>query len=312
VQSLPFQVEVTRSGVTESTHLVDVAVVNAQGDLVAHAGDASIKAALRSAAKPLQAKAARELGWEPLDSHSLAIACASHYGEPRHLRAVRHILMNSGLDESALQCPPDWPFRQEHAAITGKRLWVSHNCSGKHAAFLAACQASSTPVSSYLDAENPLQRKVRNIIEQAAGAKAEGELIDGCGAPTLVFELASIARMFSTVHSSVEAEAMMSNPELVAGAGGSDAALLSQNIPAKIGAEGLSCATTLLQGQLIGIALKVRDGAARARAAVLVEIFNQLGLEELVAKIPAEVSAPATLGGGVPVGKIQVRGELIR
>ena len=40
----------------------------------------------------------------------LALACASHSGEPFHVEGVRRILAAAGLDESALQTPPDYPL----------------------------------------------------------------------------------------------------------------------------------------------------------------------------------------------------------
>ena len=40
----------------------------------------------------------------------LALACASHSGEPFHVEGARRILASAGLDESALQTPPDYPL----------------------------------------------------------------------------------------------------------------------------------------------------------------------------------------------------------
>lgn len=115
----PLVVEVIRSGVCESTHLVDVAVVDETGALVASAGDPERPAAYRSSAKPFQARAALEAGWTPPDEPALAIACASHNGEPQHIEAVRAVLRAAGVEEGALECPPDVPMDIDAALVAG-------------------------------------------------------------------------------------------------------------------------------------------------------------------------------------------------
>src|SRR5688500_3917836 len=103
----PIAVEVERSGFVESTHLVDVAVVDRTGRLVAAAGDPSREVAFRSCTKPVQARACLSAGWTPPDQTALAIACASHHAEPGHLEAVGRTLDAAGLSGSDLRCPPD-------------------------------------------------------------------------------------------------------------------------------------------------------------------------------------------------------------
>lgn len=305
----PLTVEVTRSGTVESTHLVDAVLVDADGTLLAAAGQPATLAAFRSSVKPIQARVARASGWEPADDAHLAVACASHNGETAHVRAVRHLLAAAGISEEALRCPPAWPFLPATTAEAGVQRRVQHNCSGKHAAFLAACVASSWPLETYLSPEHPLQIRARDEIEAAAGMRAHAELVDGCGAPTLVFPLPAIARAFAAVFATEEANAMRAHPFLVAGSERLDTALLSAGIVTKAGAEGLSCVTFELDGRVVALALKSRDGATRARVAACGSILRELGVLDADA-IEERFVAPPTLGAGGIVGAAQVRGQL--
>lgn len=309
MESSPLVVDVIRSGTVESTHLVDVAVVDTEGTLLHRAGEPARLAAFRSSVKPIQARASRELGWIPVSRAHLAIACASHNGEPAHVRAVRHLLAAARLDESRLRCPSEWPFLPSTIVAAGRMRAVQHNCSGKHAAFLAACDAAGLPLDTYLDPEHPLQRRARAAIEAATGAPAAATLVDGCGAPTLVFPLHAMARAFATIHGSDEATAMLEHPFLVGGTDRLDTALLAAGIVTKTGAEGLSCATFRLGDSVAGLALKVRDGATRARIPALVWVLEQLGV--LPEDPDPATLTPPILGGGAPVGRPVVRGQLL-
>lgn len=305
----PLVVEITRSGVVESTHLVDVAIVDPDGALRAQAGDPERLAAFRSSVKPIQARASRSAGWIPHEPSHLAIACASHNAEPAHVRAARHVLLRAGVPEDALACPPAWPFLPETTVGVGCARRIQHNCSGKHAAFLAACAAAGWPLEGYLDPAHPLQRLARELIEEAAGMRAHAELVDGCGAPTLVFPLRALARAFTTVVGTEEADAMRAHPFLVAGSEGLDTVLLEQGIVTKAGAEGLGCIAVTLDGAPAGIALKVRDGTTRARVAATAWILEELGIVAADA-LDGVFRSPPVRGGGARVGGAQVRGQL--
>jgi L-asparaginase II len=307
----PLTVEIVRSGSVESTHLVDVAVVDATGALVASAGSAATLAAFRSSIKPVQARASRAAGWIPSTTEHLAIACASHNGEPAHVRAVRHLLASSDVPEEALRCPAAWPGPARTSAAAGRARRVQHNCSGKHAGFLAACAAAGFPLEGYLSPTHPLQTRIRDEIEAAAGMRSEVVLVDGCGAPTLVFPLTAMARAFTSVLDTDEAAAMLAHPFLVAGTERLDTSLLASGLVTKAGAEGLSCATFVADGRTLGASVKVRDGAMRARIAALVHVLTELGALD-PGSIDGALAAPPTLGGGEPVGAARVRGSVTR
>ncbi|HEU4750960.1 MAG TPA: asparaginase, partial [Acidimicrobiia bacterium] len=160
--------EQVRSGLVETVHDGAVAVVDPTGDLVAYSGDIDRPFYFRSAAKPFQAAISQASG-AGLAPEELAMACASHDGEPVHLALVTAMLNRAGLSEDQLQCPPDWPIRAEAGrrlasggARHARRLF--NNCSGKHTAMLAACVKSGWDPASYLDPGGPLQRQITDLI----------------------------------------------------------------------------------------------------------------------------------------------------
>jgi len=168
----PLSVAVRRGEILESVHRVHAVAVQ-DGVVVAEAGDASLLASLRSAAKPLQAlplsRAHAELG-----PGELAIAAASHAGTPMHVEAVRSLLAATGGREEELECGPQDGRPPDP---------IYHNCSGKHAGMIAACRAHGWPVEGYFLPEHPLQRAL--LEEVAAAAEVEPDEVrtgpDGCG-----------------------------------------------------------------------------------------------------------------------------------
>jgi len=303
----PIVVDVVRSGVRESVHLVDAAVIDAAGHLVAWAGDPEQPAAYRSSAKPLQARVSLEAGWTPSDARAVAIACSSHNGEPAHVAAVRAMLSEAGLEEGALRCPADVPLYAPAVMGIREPAPIYHNCSGKHAAMIAACKASGWPLESYRDEDHPLQRAVSTLVGSIIG-EVSATLVDGCGVPTFVAPLRALARGLLDIGGGPEAEAMRAHPFLVGGTGRLDTDLMAAapQVLIKSGAEGLAC----LSADGLGIALKVRDGAARARGPAAMSVLGQLGLvgDDLL----PQHQEPPVFGGGEAVGSLRARGRLTR
>lgn len=298
----PLSVEIVRSGVVESVHAVDVAVVEASGAPHASAGDPLRPAAFRSAAKPLQAAACLAAGWRP-SSEALAVACASHNAEPAHVKAVDALLAAAGLDRGVLRCPPAprWNGGADPQP-------VFHNCSGKHAAMAAAQSALGERPAAYLEPGSAVQQAVRDRVARCAGSAPDGAT-DGCGAPTFVAPLRAFARAFvanlSDAHGRAAAGAMRARPFLVAGTGRVCTALLDRAVLVKVGAEGIACAAW----EGAGLALKVRDGAARARDAALVHSLVTLGVLRHDPGLEGFVAAPVR-GGGRTVGALRVTGRI--
>src|SRR5437867_3053458 len=129
-------VRVVRSGLVESVHLGDAAVVHPEGRVIGAAGDPDTKLYARSSMKPLQAAVSLSVGGFDVTDREVAVMCASHNAEPVHLAAVRSILDRCGVPESALQCTPRRPLDEEAAAAAPDVLAIHSDCSGKHAGML--------------------------------------------------------------------------------------------------------------------------------------------------------------------------------
>ena len=319
----PARVVVVRSGLQESVHEVDVAVVDGAGSLVASCGDPSRIAYARSCMKPLQAGVSMSLAELDYTEREAAVMCASHNGEPVHIEAVRGVLARGNVPESALRCPAAYPDLE---AVKGplERLPINFDCSGKHAGMLSACRARGWPLASYRDAEHPLQQRVLTAVLDATGLDHVRVGVDGCGVPVHGFSLTAMARIYSTlldpgplgdelapwVNRAVDA--MRAEPYLVAGRGRVDTAVSERTgggVIAKLGAEGMMSAAVRDRG--LGVTLKVRDGAGRATAPAVVAVLRRLEVlddEDLEALAP--YARPRVVGGGEPVGEMESHVEL--
>ncbi len=299
-----------RTGLPESFHDVSVLAVDSAGNELFRSGDPDRPLFYRSAVKPLQATVALEAGLDLYPEH-LAVACASHSGWPAQIAIVRAMLTNAGLDEVALQCPAVWPLSQEardlqhRRGVAGPRP-VFHNCSGKHAAMLAACLENGWSVDSYLDPAHPLQLRIVDIVEMATGIRPEPVGVDGCGAPTMRGSVRGLATAFATLTSNERFAAATSAtsrfPSLVADNSRADGMLGRWwGGPVKVGAEG----QVGIGRHGIGIAAKARAGRSDVAVAAAIAAATELGLvsDAMLAGLAAEV-APPVLGGGLPVGSL--------
>src|SRR5271155_1173342 len=194
--SNPVLAEVLRGPLVESVHRGAVAVADADGAAVLAVGDVAKPVLPRSAIKALQAVALVEAGAADryaLTGEELALACASHGGEPAHIAGVERMLAKAGLEASALRCGAHWPISQPAAAA------LHNNCSGKHAGFLCLACAEGLDPADYFRPQHLVQRAVRAVLEDFTGA-ALGEdvcAIDGCSVPTWAVPLEKPARAFA-------------------------------------------------------------------------------------------------------------------
>lgn len=278
-QTAELEVQLLREGIIESVHVAHAVVSDSRGRMLSVAGDAETATFIRSSLKPFQAltvAAAGTLERFGLDDRDLAIMCASHRGRIEQIRQAFHILWKAELEPSQLQCPiPD-----------GGDSPLEHNCSGKHAGMLALCQQRNWPLESYLHRNHPLQLLILNTVSELLGMPAD-EFIgahDDCGAPTYLMPLNQMASLFAKLASGDNLEmerivrAMTHHPELVAGPEAFDTELMRLTegaLVSKSGAEGIQCVGRVGQG--MGLAIKVRDGAKRAKYAVAVHLLKQLG-----------------------------------
>ena len=286
--STPLEVVVTRGPVIESRHRVH-AVAMQDGRRVLSAGDASSVAYFRSSAKPIQALPLVRARPD-LDDAEVAIACASHLARAEQLAAVRSLLAKAPADESELETGPE-PTPLEH------------NCSGKHAGFLALCRARGWPSEGYRLADHPCQREMLAEVAETAEVDPQSipTVIDGCGVVTFALPLERMAHAFArlpeTDGGTRVLAAMRTNPDLIRGPLAADTILMLE-LPgwaAKGGAEGLMCAAG---PDGVGFALKVEDGNTRAVAAALAEVLCRLGWPEVdaLARTPVGTSRGETVG----------------
>jgi L-asparaginase II len=307
----PLIVEATRGGIVESVHLGDLVVLDESGAIVASAGDPLTHAAFRSSSKPIQAGVCMELGWSPSSTEHLALACASHNGEPRHVAVAAEILAAAGLGAEALRTPFALPDASvpDAVAAAGRPAPIYHNCSGKHAAMLATCAGRGWPLESYREPQHPLQQAIHESIESLAGTLLD-TATDGCGVVTFAAPLAVIARTFAAVtHTQpfvAAAGAMRAHPWLVAGTGRLCTAVLSAlpDVTIKVGAEGLVCAA----GPGFSLAVKARDGARRAQGPMVIEGLRRAGVlgDSLPESLADHARVPVT-GGDRRAGEIGIR-----
>lgn len=309
-------VRVVRSGVEESIHLGHVAVCDADGRLVASAGDPGREVFLRSCAKPFQAAVSLSAIDRELPDDVVAVMCASHNGEPVHVRTVRKVLRLAGLDESALRTPPGLPLDDLAARRARGPSPLLHNCSGKHAGMLLASGTAGWPTETYRRPTHPLQRRVTSTI-RAVTDHDPTVGVDGCGVPVHAMPLAAIATAYArlaaperfgtlTSHVARVTDAMRKAPYLVGGRDRLDTGLMeaTDHLVAKEGAEALVCAVDLRAG--LGIAVRVADGGERAVAPSLVAVLEQLGVVTAKQRRALRaLAAPQVLGGGRPVGTVE-------
>jgi L-asparaginase II len=303
-------------------HLGEVAVVDADGGLVAYAGDPGRIVFARSSMKPLQAAVSLSLAGEGIPDQEVAVACASHNGEEVHVRTVRSLLGREALSFDALRTPPSLPLDQEAARSAPGPRPELHNCSGKHAGMLVASARRGFDLPTYRDPDHPLQQGVLAAVTTASGQDPEGIGIDGCGVPVHALPLTAMATIYARLSRPERLgdlepfarrviEAMGAHPYLVAGRDRVCTALMeaSPGVVAKAGAEGLLCAMVLDRG--LGIAVKVADGAARAADPALLRALRQLdALDEDVDALSRFVR-PSVLGGGEPVGELVAGFDLV-
>jgi L-asparaginase II len=310
--------EIVRSGFAESLHRGSVAVTDPSGNLAASIGDTRAAVFPRSSNKPMQALAMLRAGWEPDGDADLAIAAASHRGEPFHLAQVRSVLDGAGIGEDRLQCPPDLPSdpasRAAVLAEEGRPRRIYMNCSGKHAGMLAACAAAGWDLATYRDPEHPLQRLVIATVQELTGDRVAAVGVDGCGAPVLAVSLAGIARAFSRLVEAPEgtlerrvADAMRANPKLIDGTRGPDHRMMAAvpGLIAKGGAEGVHVIAAPGVG---AVAVKIDDGAGRASTPVALRAITQIGGLAIPEESKPEIDAllgPEVRGGEQPVGRLR-------
>lgn len=324
----PVLVEVTRGVRVESRHRGAVAIFDADGKPHTAIGDIEQSVFPRSAVKAIQALPFVESGAADafgFGERELAIACASHSGEPGHTALVQSMLRRAGLEADALECGAHWPSRQEATlalARSGAQPTALHNnCSGKHSGFLCTCRHLGIDHRGYVALGHRAQDMVRDALESVTGAPhgIDNCATDGCSIPTYAVPLKSLAAGFARTATGARFgpkragaarrlfAACMAEPFYVAGTGRACTAIMEAGggrIFVKTGAEGVYCGAVPELG--LGIAVKCDDGAGRASEAAVARILADLFRGEPLADRLAPLAEPVlTNWNGIEVGRIR-------
>ena len=278
----PILVEATRNGVVENRHRGAFAICDANGTIIASAGDADRPVFPRSAIKSIQALTLFTSGAADrfaLTPEELALACASHHGETAHVTRVDALLRRMGLTAADLECgthqPSNSAAREALRAQHAEPSPLHNNCSGKHAGMLADALALGIDTHGYVGREHEVQRAVRANIEAVIGTELSVDLCgtDGCSIPTWAAPLSAFATGFARMATGqgLDAtraagarrlfDAAAAHPLLVAGTGHLDTLVMEAfagRVMQKGGAEGVQCGAIRDKGW--GYALKIDDG----------------------------------------------------
>jgi L-asparaginase II len=297
MDQLSLDVVATRGAVVESHHRVHAAVVDASGKLLAAARESETVAHWRSCAKPFQVMPLIEsggfdrIGW---GDDELALACASHGGEPEHVSIVQRMLASIAMEEGDLACGPQEPLAQRGAKMlreSGTRLSRLHNnCSGKHAAMLARAYTAGWPAFGYERQDHPVQQGCLAEVARWTGLAPSQivKAVDGCGCVVFALALEPMARAFARLADAARrseeipsriVHAMQTRPFLIGGTDRFDSALIEATegrVIAKIGAEGVHTVAIVDEG--IGFAVKVEDGAPRAQFPAVLSVLQHFGI----------------------------------
>jgi L-asparaginase II len=314
--------EIVRNGFVEGHHYGSVVALDPDGTVAWSVGDVADPILPRSCNKPLQAFGMLRAGLD-LPPDLLALACASHSGEPFHVEGVRRLLTAVGLSEADLQTPPDYPLddaaREQVIRDGGQKAPVLMNCSGKHAAMLATSAFNGWPTDTYLDPDHPVQRAIATAFAEMTGEPVTVVAVDGCGAPLLSTSLTGLARAFGRLARGVDgsgaddpaaariADAIRTHPAYVSGTTRDERALLTA-VPGAIGKAGAECCYAVALADGRAFALKADDGAPRVRPVLMAEALRRSGvLDEPGVDTDAvrQTGLVELLGGGSPVGEIR-------
>jgi L-asparaginase II len=326
---MPAHVPITvvhRGGHPELVHYGSVAVCNAQGQLLAHAGDITQPMFTRSALKPFQAMPliARFAERYQLTDADVALLCASHNGEPTHTQRVASLLAEAGADDTALACGCHLPYfystnnlTPEPGAVFGR---LHHNCSGKHTGMLLLAAALGEPMTGYLHTDHPVQQAITASVSHFTGVPPS-QLVrgtDGCSAPNYAVPLPALATAFARLTLTETdavydtgphriARAMCAHPEMVSGQGRNDLALAHAgrgDWVCKVGADGVQAIASRSRG--VALAAKVSDGNLKALMAAVVSVLDQLGWLDDEARLAVAEYTPPPMknAAGLEVGQM--------
>lgn len=273
------EIHLLREGIVESRHFAEAVICDERGRVLASAGSSEVGAFIRSSLKPFQALTVLNTGTLErfqLNDRDLSIMCGSHQGTMQQVRQVFNIFWNSDIPVDRLQCP----------IPVGRKSQLEYNCSGKHAGMLAVCKQRNWPLDSYMQSNHPVQqlilKQVADLLKMPAAEFITAH--DDCGVPTIFMQLDQMGWLYAqlssgkNVHMERVVRAMTHHPTFVAGPESFDTDLMEAtngSLVSKTGAEGVQCVGRIGEG--MGLAIKVRDGAKRAKYAAAIHVLREMG-----------------------------------
>lgn len=273
------EIHLLREGIVESRHFAEAVICDDRGRILASAGKGDTSSFIRSSLKPFQALTVINTGTLErfqLNDRDLAMMCASHQGTIQQVRQVFNIFWQSDIPVDRLQCP----------IPHGRKSPLEYNCSGKHAGMLAVCKQRNWPLETYMQINHPVQQLILKHVAELLKMPREEFITahDDCGVPTFLMQLNQMASLFAQlssgqhIHMERIVRAMTHHPTLVAGPNQFDTDLMEAahgSLVSKTGAEGVQCVGRVGEG--MGLAIKVRDGAKRAKYAATIHVLREMG-----------------------------------
>ncbi len=286
-----------RNGLVEALHRTHVAVVDRKGRLRYSSGDPHHFTFTRSCIKPIQALPVLYLGAAEnykFNEEEIAMCSASHSGEEVHINIIKKMMEKISIDTSSLKCGGHPPFHKGTAKhLQGKFNKLHDNCSGKHTGAIATCKQMGWDINSYTNLDHPLTKEIVNLISSLTGMKEEDVFlgVDGCDIPNFGLPINKMAQLFailadpdeSKLHSSLKkmGDAFINNPQLIAGTDRFDTIMMTDHknkLISKAGAVGLQTMAANINGEWLGISVKIEDGSYPACEVLSFHILKELGL----------------------------------
>ena len=300
----PLRILVNRNQAVESVHEIDIALCDADGQVILGMGAIEKPIFPRSAMKPLQAIALLELLAEKGDGQPVltmaerALICASHNGEAFHSKAVKTLLAKFNISPDKLICGAHWSLDQQSLIEQVRALdapdKTHNNCSGKHAGMLILALLLTGSVAGYAEFSHQAQQRILGVLEMMTGTDlmTHSHGIDGCGAPVYSAPLGNWARAFALFagggilpmtreRACLDLrKAIAENPLYIAGHNRACSAVnkaYGEAITVKVGAEGVYSAAFHELG--LGLMLKTRDGNKRGAEVALGAVIRAIGYQ---------------------------------
>lgn len=281
-------VKYVRDGLVEQAHFGYV-ILSDKKHIIDRTGEPhSYPFYLRSCAKPLQASLIIDYGMDikyDMTGEEIALCCASHAGEPVHVKTAVNLLKKIGLDESYLKCGFHKPIskaEQDKLLLEDKKENIfQNNCVGKHIMMLALCKMNNWDLASYDEPEHPLQIAIKKRISELCELKKEYPVTkDGCGVPIMSMPLENMAKGFLNLFCSPRYEkikfAFLNFPYIIGGENRLDTKIIenSNNLAAKVGAGGLCIVVNIETEE--ALVVKICDCDMKARELVVLDSLKNL------------------------------------